>query len=116
MELKAALEGLIVISKPTIITIFTDSRYLQQGVGTWEKGTAIRGWINKWRSNGWQKKDGPLLNSDLWRQMYDKVIKHTRIMTKYVPGHKGHVLNERCDKLAKQALERLVQKNEQNQI
>lgn len=109
MEMVAVIEGLKAIPKPSIITVFTDSRYLERGIGGWSNGKPTnRGWICKWHMNNWRRQEGKLQNADLWESIYYKIIKHIKINVKFVPGHSGHVLNERCDKLVKLAMERAV--------
>lgn len=107
MEMTALIKAFEVLTQPSSITVFTDSRYLERGIGAWADGRPTnRGWIYNWQKNGWQKREGKLLNADLWEKIYRKIISHQKIQMKYVPGHSGHVLNERCDKLVKQAMER----------
>ena len=45
MELKAAIEGLKYIAKPSKIKIFTDSKYVKDGINSW---------IINWKKNGWK--------------------------------------------------------------
>jgi len=78
MELMAVIEGLKSLSKPTNITVVSDSKYV---INTVTKNFKI----NK--------------NKDLW-QTYFKVAEPHTIDWKFVKGHAGHTYNERCDKLA----------------
>jgi ribonuclease HI len=57
----------------------------------------------KWSKRGWRKSDGPLLNTDLWKELLEAVKRHKSVAMKYVRGHNGHALNERCDELAVEA-------------
>lgn len=101
MEMTAVLEGLKKLKRPCIVTIYSDSKYVLGGLGTWKKGKPLKsGWIINWQRNNWKRRDGPVLNRDLWEALYDEVIKHGEITTKFVKGHDGNEYNERCDVLA----------------
>ena len=78
MELMAVIEGLKSLSKPTNVTVVSDSKYV---INTVTKNFKI----NK--------------NKDLW-STYFKVAEPHSIDWKFVKGHAGHTFNERCDKLA----------------
>jgi ribonuclease HI len=97
MELTAAIEGLSALKERCDVTLYSDSRYLVDAV---EKG-----WIYSWRKNGWKKSDKkPVLNIDLWEKLCDLLEKH-EVEFKWVRGHAGHPMNERCDRLAAGAIE-----------
>lgn len=109
MELTAVLESLKILKKPCSVVVYTDSKYTQQGVGTWSNGSPIvKGWMVNWAANGWRKKNGDLSNVDLWLQLYEQALRHTKVKMKYVPSHNGHILNERCDRLAAAARKTLA--------
>jgi len=89
MELKAVIEALKALKSPCEITVYSDSTYVVKG-------------INEWLEN-WIKKDfKKVKNPDLWRE-YIEVSKPHKIHAIWVRGHDGHVENERCDKLARDA-------------
>lgn len=59
MELIAAIEAMSRLNQPCEVELWSDSRYLVDGL---EKG-----WAKSWRARGWKKKDGsPALNPELW--------------------------------------------------
>ncbi|WP_226782144.1 ribonuclease HI [Oceaniglobus trochenteri] len=92
MELLAAISALESLSRPSKITIVTDSAYVKNGV---------TGWIHGWKRNGWrtsQKK--PVKNEDLWRRI-DEAQKRHDVTWEWVKGHAGHPENERADELAR---------------
>ncbi len=63
MELRAAIEGLLLLPPGSAAQLFTTSDYLYQGVTRWLEG---------WKRGGWQKRDGqPVANGDLWRLLDD---------------------------------------------
>jgi ribonuclease HI len=57
-----------------------------------------KGWIWNWQKKGFNGKKNP----DLWQQFIPLYRKH-RIKFKWVKGHDGNPLNERCDQLAVEA-------------
>ena len=91
MELKAVIEGLSALKRPCVVDVYTDSRYVQQGISKWLVG---------WKANGWKtaaKK--PVKNADLWQRL-DKVNQKHTVSWHWVKGHAGHEGNERADELA----------------
>ena len=95
MELMAAICALESLSRPTRITVVTDSAYLRNGIMTWLSG---------WKRNGWKtaaKK--PVKNDDLWRRL-DEARKTHDVTWEWVKGHAGHPENERADVLARAGL------------
>jgi len=98
MELQAAIEGLSAIKKKGCkITLFTDSKYLRDG---------ITKWIQNWKRNRWltQAKQ-PVKNIDLWKKL-DELIQHHEVKWAWVKGHNGHPENELADQLATKAVPR----------
>ena len=95
MELTAVIKAFLYIKKNTILNIYTDSKYVKEG---------ITNWINKWKLNGWKtanKKD--VKNSDLWKELDEKIKLHD-IKWFWIKGHNENILNERVDVLAKKAI------------
>jgi ribonuclease HI len=91
MELNAALEGLLALTRPTTITIHPDSAYLANAFA--------EGWLAKWQSNGWKSGKKPVKNQDLWVALLATIQPHT-VTWKRVKGHSTAALNNRCDVLA----------------
>lgn len=113
MEMTAVLNSLKAINRPCNIVIYTDSQYVKQGIGNWINGEpTVKGWMVGWKEKGWQKRDGRLLNVDLWQALYREVMIHKSIKIRYIPSHSGHELNERCDQLAAEELQKLTINNE----
>lgn len=98
MELKAVIESLRAIKKATAdIIVYTDSKYVQNG---------IMEWIHGWKKNGWKNAaKKPIKNVDLWMELDAEAAKHT-IEWKWVKGHSGNKYNEIADELACGAVER----------
>ncbi len=94
MELTGALEALRNAPHaewPAVI--YTDSKYVINGITKWVKG---------WERNGWmtQQKE-PVLNRELWEQLLDATRARTgKIQWEYVGGHVGIAGNERVDEIA----------------
>lgn len=99
MELTAAITALEALSRPCTVTLTTDSQYLVKGMTAWIFNWIKKGWVNS-------KKD-PVLNRDLWERLYSLSKIHT-IEWKWVKGHSGHPENERCDELARTAIEKML--------
>ena len=93
MEMTACLVALRQISgEGRPVVLHSDSSYLVNGVS--------KGWARKWRAKGWRKGDGtPALNTDLWAELLD-VLEGLDVEFRWVRGHAGNPLNERCDQLA----------------
>jgi ribonuclease HI len=95
MELSAAIRALEWVRLEKLesesMVIYSDSKYVIQGITSWVKG---------WKQNGWKtagKKD--VGNRDLWEKL-DSLARGLSIDWKYVEGHAGHPGNERCDDIA----------------
>lgn len=98
MELMAVIEGLKAIKNNKLsITVFTDSKYVQNG---------ITSWIHSWKKNGWKGSNKkPVKNVDLWQDL-DQVSKKFNIDWQWVKGHAGNKYNEIADQLATRAVKR----------
>ena len=95
MELRAVIEALKYVSNETKLVIFTDSKYVMQGIQEW-----IKNWkINNWRTS--QKK--PVKNKELWQEL-DELVSNRNIEWQWVKGHSGDFGNEIADKLATSAI------------
>jgi ribonuclease HI len=98
MELMAAIQGLNALKRPCRVTLFTDSRYVLDGLTKW-----IHGWVR----NGWKTADRkPVKNADLWQELLAASKPH-QIQWAWVKGHAGHPDNERADRLASDAADAL---------
>lgn len=92
MELMAVIFGLEKIKTKARVTVYSDSKYVVDGIK--------KGWAENWERNNWIRKKGNLVfNKDLWERLLDVIDKHEVIFS-WVRGHAGHLENERCDALA----------------
>lgn len=95
MELTAAIEGLRALKTPSSVILYTDSRYVMDG---------LTKWLPRWRANGWKTSDRkPVKNEDLWR-LLDEVASGHDIDWQWVAGHSGELGNERADALARKSI------------
>ena len=95
MELQAAIEALKALKKPSSITIFSDSKYVVDG---------ITSWIHGWKRNGWKNTaKKPVANAELWLELDTLNAKHD-VTWQWIKGHAGHEGNERADSLARQGI------------
>ena len=98
MELTAVIKALDFFSESTEIEIFTDSKYVMDG---------ITEYIKKWKVNGWKTASKkPVKNSDLWKQL-DDLSTHHSIKWNWVKGHSGHRENDIADELANLGIDNL---------
>jgi len=98
MELTAVLEGLARVPDGADVVLVTDSEYCVKG---------LRDWIEGWKRRGWRKADkSPVMNRDLWERL-DAQRARVRIEPRWIRGHSEHPENERCDRLAVAAIERM---------
>ena len=96
MELTAVIKSIELLKEPCQITVFTDSKYVQNGISTW---------IHGWKKNGWKTSNKKSVkNKNLWLALDNQAAKHN-ISWEWVKGHSGHPLNERADELANQAID-----------
>ncbi|MCL5271731.1 MAG: ribonuclease HI, partial [Gammaproteobacteria bacterium] len=86
MELMAAIEGIQFCPKDAKIILWTDSKYVKQG---------ITEWIHGWKKKNWKDVKNP----DLWKRL-DAVCQDRDIEWNWVKGHAGNAGNEMADQLA----------------
>ena len=99
MEMMAAIVGLEALKEPCEVTLFSDSKYLIDAIE--------QGWVTRWRRNNWMRnKKDPALNADLWERLLLLLDKHS-VSFCWVKGHAGNAENERCDELARGAIEEI---------
>ena len=98
MELLAAIRALESLKEPCAIELFSDSVYVRSGITKWVAG---------WKRKGWRTVNkAPVKNDDLWRALDAAAARH-QITWRWLKGHAGHALNERCDELANAEIARI---------
>lgn len=99
MELTAVVEALKLIKYPCKIKIYSDSAYVVNAF--------LQGWIYNWIKKNWRTSDGnPVKNKELWETLYTYTKTHEIEFIK-VKGHSDNEFNNRCDELARQAIQNL---------
>ncbi len=97
MELTAVIEALLALKKECDITLYTDSRYVMDGVTQW---------LPNWKKNNWRtsNKKSAVKNIDLWQKL-DGLLERHKIQWIWVKGHAGHPENERVDAMARKEVQ-----------
>jgi ribonuclease HI len=96
MELTAAIEGLAAIPGRRGVRLHSDSAYV---VNCFRDR-----WWQRWEREGWKNAaKQPISNRDLWERLLAESRRHEVVWVK-VRGHSGEPLNERVDKLARNAV------------
>ena len=95
MELKAAIEALRALKRPSRITIYSDSKYVVVGMTEW---------LTDWKRRGWKTASKkPVANLELWQELNELAAIH-QVNWQWVKGHSGHPENERADELARRGI------------
>ena len=98
MEMTAVIEGLKMLKYKCEVEVYSDSAYVVNAFN--------QGWIYNWRKNNWKTSDKePVKNKELWEELYSLVNQHDVKFIK-VKGHADNEFNNRCDELARQAIEK----------
>jgi ribonuclease HI len=96
MELTAVIRALESLTRPSDVDLYTDSKYVKNGIETW---------IHEWKKNGWKTSDRKAVkNADLWRELEALADRHT-IRWHWVRGHADDPGNLRADALANRGVE-----------
>lgn len=95
MELMAVIKALGELKRPCRVRITTDSNYVVKGMTEWIAAWVRRNWLTAGKR--------PVLNRDLWEELLALSRRHT-IDWHWIKGHAGHRENERCDALARDAI------------
>ena len=106
MELLAVIKGLETLKETCKVDLYSDSKYVVDAV---EKK-----WIVKWKAQGWMRnKKDKVSNTDLWIRMVELLEIHD-VFFHWVKGHANNVENERCDQLAREAIQKGMLKIDEN--
>jgi ribonuclease HI len=92
MELISAIKALEELQEACAVELYSDSKYLING---------MTHWINNWIKNRWiNSEKKPVKNKELWVRLLSLSIYH-KISWNWVAGHSGNEFNERADQLAR---------------
>lgn len=98
MELMAVIVALEALRRPCSVVVYSDSRYVIDGVTQW---------MANWKRNGWRTaRRAPVKNDELWQRL-DAALAPHQVRWEWVRGHSGHAENERVDALARAAIAEL---------
>ena len=101
MELMAAITGLETLTRPCTVKLYTDSKYVLDG---------ITSWMDAWKKRGWKTANKkPVKNIELWQRL-DAATSDHDITWIWVKGHSGDEGNELADELANRAIDELLSK------
>jgi len=106
MELLSAINALKMLKEPCEVKLYSDSQYLVRAFN--------EGWIVEWKKNNWKRKEGELKNADLWKEL-DKLNSVHKITWIWVKGHADNEYNNRCDKLANEAMDELIKEEKEEE-
>ncbi len=97
MELLAVIDALSLLKESSFVELYSDSKYVVSAIK--------EGWLIGWIAKGWKNsKKEPVKNDDLWKQLIPLLDKH-QVEFIWVKGHADNVENERCDELARKAIQ-----------
>ena len=83
------------------VDVYSDSAYL---VNAFQNK-----WLDSWQKNGWKtSKKEPVKNKALWEALLD-LLKDHEVSFHKVKGHSDNIYNNRCDDLANEAMDELIQ-------
>ena len=106
MEALAVIKGLEALKEPCNIKLYSDSKYVVDSI---EKG-----WVKKWRSQGWMRNNKEKAsNVDLWERLLELLEIHN-VSFIWVKGHAANPENERCDQLARAAIQKNTLEYDEN--
>lgn len=114
MELMAVLKPLLLLSKHKqshlySIKVYSDSKYLVNGINNWICGWGIRGWMtySKRDKHGKYSKRA-VKNRDLWQNIQQTLSLFHDINCVWVKGHADNQKNNKCDRIAKHMEEKAI--------
>lgn len=104
-----AMEYLLANIEVVEAKIYSDSRYVVQG---------INNWAEKWKSNGWKGSSGDIVKyKDLWVStvdLWDELRATKPVTMEWIKGHNGHLGNECSDKMADKGLSLALNEDDEN--
>ena len=99
MELMAAIEGLAALKRRSTVAVYTDSRYVKNGISEWLESWKARGWKTAARKS--------VKNVDLWQRL-DELSRNHVVQWNWIRGHAGDPDNEAVDRLANVAIDKMM--------
>jgi len=100
MEMLAVITALKMLKEPCNVKLYSDSKYVVDSI--------LKGWAESWQKNKWTRnRKKPVLNVDLWKELL-KLISIHNVEFIWVKGHAQNIENEKCDFLARTAIEGIL--------
>ena len=85
MELMAAIQGIAKQKVGSKIILYTDSKYVKDGISSW---------VINWKKNNWlTSAKKPVKNKDLWQKL-DLLCENHQITWKWVKAHQEDISDE----------------------
>ncbi len=101
MELTAVIEGLKMLKEPCLVTLYSDSSYVVNAI--------TQNWLSTWETNGFKTSNNkPVKNRELWEGL-SSLLKTHKVTFVLVKGHADNENNNRCDKLARNEVKKLME-------
>lgn len=98
MELTAVIEALKSLNRECNVDLYTDSKYVKDG---------ITSWLHNWKVNNWKNsKKQEVLNKELWQEL-DVLQSRHKVNWYWVKGHADNELNNRADELARMGIKEI---------
>jgi len=95
MEMMAVIRGAEALKRGCSVDIYTDSKYVMQGMTEWLDG---------WKKRGWRTASKqPVKNVDLWQRL-EKALERHEVNWNWIKGHSGVAGNELADELARRGI------------
>jgi len=91
MELEALIEAYKLLPEDAELTVWSDSNLCVKTVNEWAAG---------WARRGWKRKDGPVKNLELVKELYALALAHPKVKLRWIKAHDGSRWNEYADALA----------------
>lgn len=103
MELTAVIQALSMLKEPCNVKLYSDSAYVINAIN--------QKWIDNWQKNGWKSSTKePVKNKELWEKLIE-LMKYHKVEFIKVKGHSDNPYNNRCDELANEAMDELLNSN-----
>lgn len=97
MEITAVIEALKLLKYECNVKVYSDSAYVVNAFNQkWIYGWIKKGWVNASKE--------PVKNKELWQELYGLTKQHNVEFIK-VKGHSDNEYNNRCDELARSAID-----------
>ncbi len=103
MELMAVIKGLEALKVKSNVDLYSDSAYVCNAI--------LEGWLQQWQNKNWKNSSKhEVLNKDLWVRLLERINYH-KVAFHKVKGHSDNEMNNRCDKLAREQISKIIKKS-----